>query len=104
MSGIHSIFSLFLTFFYSPIKVEDKPEFAERQAEILMDRSLVKERWGTIKKGKYGRSQSGHEKIYTGWFIDNDDHLFSICFNDIWINGQKAPYLYGKNGQNYAET
>ena len=91
----------------SLLKVEDKPEFAERQAEILMDRSLVKEyineyiqdivmynpsnlwilvivhfvdgseRWGTIKKGKYGRSQSGQEKIYTGWFIDNDDHLFS---------------------------
>ena len=35
------------------------------------------ERWGTIKKGKYGKSQSGQEKIYTGWFIDNDDHLFS---------------------------
>ncbi len=91
----------------SLLKVEDKPEFAERQAEILMDRSLVKEyineyiqdivmynpsdmwilvivhfvdgseRWGTVKKGKYGRSQSGQEKIYTGWFIDNDDHLFS---------------------------
>ena len=27
----------------SLLKVEDKPEFAERQAEILMDRSLVKE-------------------------------------------------------------
>ena len=67
----------------SLLKVEDKPEFAERQAEILMDRSLVKEyineyiqdivmynpsdmwilviihfmdgseRWGTVKKGKW---------------------------------------------------
>ena len=65
----------------SILKVEDMPEFADRQAEILMDRSLVKEyineyiqdivmynlsdmwilviihfmdgseRWGTIKKG-----------------------------------------------------
>ena len=43
-------------------------------AIIFLDGS---ERWGTIKKGKYVRSQSEQEKIYTGWFIDNDDHLFS---------------------------
>lgn len=91
----------------SLLKVEDKPEFANRQAEILMDRSLVKEyineyiqdivlykpsdlwalviihfvdgseRWGTIKNAKYRKGQTGQELKYTGWFIDNDDHLFS---------------------------
>ena len=89
------------------IRISTSQQQTDRQAEILMDRSLVKEyineyiqdivmynpsnlwilvivhfvagseRWGTIKKGKYGRSQSWQEKIYTGWFTDNDDHLFS---------------------------